>query len=82
MLPALGLQALSVPAPQARPHALAGVLHLGTGDLHLRTGDAGVTLSGRDAGVAEDLLHDPDVDALLDEERPGRVGGVMGAGLP
>ncbi|MFC0866297.1 hypothetical protein ACFHYQ_28785 [Sphaerimonospora cavernae] len=29
----------------------------------------GVPLGGRDAGVAEDLLHDADGYALLDEER-------------
>lgn len=59
-----------VVSPESGAHALAGVLHLGTGDV-------GVTLRRRHPGVAEDLLHDPDVDALLHEERSGGVAGVV-----
>ncbi|GIH52600.1 hypothetical protein Mro03_77790 [Microbispora rosea subsp. rosea] len=75
LLSSFGLRALSVLAPQGRPHALAGILHLGTGDV-------GVTLCRRDAGVAEDLLHDADVDALLGEERSRRVSRCMESGFP
>jgi hypothetical protein len=39
----------------------------------------GVSLGGRDSRVAEDLLDDTDVHALLDEERRGGVVGVVDA---
>ncbi|GIH72764.1 hypothetical protein Mth01_50170 [Sphaerimonospora thailandensis] len=53
---------LVVVSPDSGAYTLARVLHL-------ETGDVGVPLGGRDAGVAEDLLHDADVYTLLDEER-------------
>jgi hypothetical protein len=42
-------------------------------------GDVRVPLRGGDARVAQDLLDDADVYALLDEERGRRMSGVMEA---
>ena len=40
-----------------------------------------VTLGNSNIGVAEDLLHDADMDALLDEERAGGVAAVVDSGV-
>lgn len=42
----------------------------------------GVSLCCRHPGVAKHLLHDADVDALLDQQRGGGVPGVMDASVP
>jgi len=51
-------------------HAVGGVLAE-------RGGDVGVALGLAELGVAEDLLHDADADALLEQERGCGVAGVM-----
>ncbi len=57
-------------APERLGHPVGGVLAE-------RGGDVGVTLGLAELGVAEDLLDDADVDALLEQERGGGVAGVM-----
>ena len=44
-------------------------------------GDVGVALGLAELGVPEDLLYDPDVDALLQQERRRGVPGVVDPGL-
>ena len=44
--------------------------------------DVGVALGLAELGVAEDLLDDADVDALLQQERRGGVPGVVDPGFP
>src|SRR5260370_25838777 len=41
-----------------------------------------MALGHAELGVAEDLLHHPDVDALFEQERGGRVAGIVHPGLP
>jgi hypothetical protein len=61
---------VSFSAPQRESDAHAGIADL-------RRGDVRVFLRRRDAGVAEDLLHNADVYALFDEERSSDVPGVV-----
>src|SRR6266851_2797389 len=70
-LPACGGASLS---PQGLPHPVRGVLgEFGS--------DVGVALGLTELRVPEDLLHDADVDALLQQQRGRGVPGVMHPGL-
>ena len=66
----LGCNYPSSLAPQHLVHPLARVLHLKRG--HMR-----VPLRCRDPGMAQDLLNDSDMNALLDQQRRRRVPGIV-----
>jgi len=61
-----GLQSHLTVAPQSLVHTLARVLHL-------ERGHVGVALGRRHPGVSKDLLHDADVNAVLDQQSRRRV---------
>jgi hypothetical protein len=64
------LVAVARSAPQCLTDLIGGV----PGEL--RSG-VGVALGLAELGVAEDLLHNADVDALLEQQRPGCMPGVV-----
>jgi len=65
-----GLQSPSSSAHSAWVYPLAGVLHL-------ERGDVGVALGCGNPGVTQNLLHDTDVSALLDQQGRRRVPGIV-----
>ena len=67
--------AASAVTPRALCHLIGGVLD------ELR-GDVCVALGLTELGVPEDLLHDADVDALLQQESRCRVAGVVNPRFP
>ena len=68
-----GLQLRSSLAPRRLAHPLARVPHL-------ERGHVGVSLGCRHPGVAKHLLNDADVHTLLDQQRRGRVPGIVKSG--
>jgi hypothetical protein len=46
------------------------------------SGDVRVALSLAELGVAEDLLHDADADALIDQQGSGSVASIVDSRIP